>query len=200
MFENAFCEIAAILFQPQCVVSHWGWWVNTLRPRQHGHHFTDDTFKHIFLNENVGISIEISLKFVHKGPINNMLALVQIMNWRRVGDKPLSESMVCSLLTHICVTRPQWVKEHNNYHTYCSFNSFLFRITNVVVCQCNIDWNAMTEWHVLTNFIQIAEHIKGYLILLNIQVLCQIKNNFACIQLKLQIILGAQYLEEKIFA
>ena len=65
--------------------------------------------KWIFFNENVWISIEISLKFVPKGPINNIPALVQIMAWRRLGDKPLSELMVVSLLTHICVTRPQWV-------------------------------------------------------------------------------------------
>ena len=31
------------------------------------------------------------------------------MDWRRPGDKPLSEPMMVSLLTHICVTRPQWV-------------------------------------------------------------------------------------------
>ena len=28
---------------------------------------------------------------------------------RRPGDKPLSEPMMVSLLTHICVTRPRWV-------------------------------------------------------------------------------------------
>ena len=44
-----------------------------------------------------------------KGPINKISALVQIMTWRRSGDKPLSEPMMVSLLTHICVTRPQWV-------------------------------------------------------------------------------------------
>ena len=32
------------------------------------------------------------------------------MAWRRPGDKPLSEIVVVSLLTHICVTLPQWVK------------------------------------------------------------------------------------------
>ena len=32
------------------------------------------------------------------------------MAWRRSGDKPLSEPMVVKLPTHICVTRPQWVK------------------------------------------------------------------------------------------
>ena len=31
------------------------------------------------------------------------------MAWRRPGDKPLSEPMMVSLLTHICITRPQWV-------------------------------------------------------------------------------------------
>ena len=81
---------------------------NTLRPRQNGRHFADDVFKCIFLNENVWIPIEIPLKFVPQGPINNISALVQIMAWRRSGDKPLSEPMMVSLPTHICVTWPQW--------------------------------------------------------------------------------------------
>ena len=46
-------------------------------------------FKCIFLNENVWILIKISLKYVPKGPINNIPALVQIMAWRRPGNKPL---------------------------------------------------------------------------------------------------------------
>ena len=83
--------------------------LNTLRPRRNEQHFANDIFKRIFFIENVGISIKISLKFVPKGPINNIPALVQIMAWRRPGDKPLSESIMVSLLTHICVTRPQWV-------------------------------------------------------------------------------------------
>ena len=84
--------------------------VNTLRPRQDGRHFADDIFTCICLNENVWIPIDISLKFVPMGPINNIPAMVQIMAWRRPGDKPLSEPMVVSLPTHICVARPQWVK------------------------------------------------------------------------------------------
>ena len=82
---------------------------NTLRPRQNGRHFADDIFKCIFLNENVWIPIKISMKFVPKGPINNIPALVQIRAWRCPGNKPLSEPMMVSLTTHICVTRPQWV-------------------------------------------------------------------------------------------
>ena len=45
---------------------------NTLRPRRNGTHFADDIFKHIFFNENISISIQISLKFVPRGPINNI--------------------------------------------------------------------------------------------------------------------------------
>ena len=86
--------------------------INTLRPRQNGRHFADDMFKCIFLNENVWIPIEISLKCVPKVPINNIPSLVQIMAWRRSGDKSLSEPMMDSLLTHICVTRPQWAKSY----------------------------------------------------------------------------------------
>ena len=72
------------------------------------------TFSNAFsLNENVWIPIKISLKFVPKGPINNIPAMVQIMAWRRSGDKPLSEPMMVILLTHICVTRSQWVKIHS---------------------------------------------------------------------------------------
>ena len=80
---------------------------NTLRPRHNGSHFADDTFKRIFLNENLKISIKISLKFIPKGPINNFPALVQIMAWRLPGDKPLSEPVMVRSPTHICVARPQ---------------------------------------------------------------------------------------------
>ena len=37
---------------------------------------------------------EFSLKFVPTGPINNIPPLVQILAWRRTGDKPLSEPMM----------------------------------------------------------------------------------------------------------
>ena len=83
--------------------------INTSRPRQNGRQCPDDIFKWIFLNENVWISINISLKFVPRGPINNIPTLVQVMAWHRLDDKPLSDPMMVSLLTHICITRPQWV-------------------------------------------------------------------------------------------
>ena len=71
-----------------------------MRPRQKYRHFADDIFKCIFLNENICIPIKISLKFVPGGPIGNIQALVQIMAWRRPGDKPLSEPMMDAYLRH----------------------------------------------------------------------------------------------------
>ena len=66
-------------------------------------------FKFVFLNENIGILIKISPKFVPKGVINNIPALVQIVALHWPGNKPLSEPKMVSLLTHICITWPQWV-------------------------------------------------------------------------------------------
>ena len=50
------------------------------------------------------------IKFVQKVLINDILPLVEIMAWRQPGDKQLFEPWVVSLLTHMCVTQPQWVK------------------------------------------------------------------------------------------
>ena len=113
-------------------------YINTLRLKQNGRHFADDTFNRIFVNENVRISIKFSLKFVPKGHINNTPSLVQIMAWRWPGDKPLFEPMMVTLMTHICVTRLQWVKKtpHELYgilyhwHIDSLFNS-MFRLTTM---------------------------------------------------------------------
>ena len=45
-------------------------------PRRNRRHFADDIFKYMFLNENVLVSIEISLNFIPKGLINNIPALI----------------------------------------------------------------------------------------------------------------------------
>ena len=78
------------------------WILNASRPRRNEQHFPDDIFKRIFFNENVWIAIKISLKFVPMGPINNIPALVQIMAWRRSGDKSLSEVCECIYATNEC--------------------------------------------------------------------------------------------------
>ena len=61
-------------------------YISLSKQRQNGRQFPDDNFKCIFLNENILISIKISLKFAPKGPINNIPALVETMTRRRPGD------------------------------------------------------------------------------------------------------------------
>ena len=87
------------------------------------------------------------LKFVRKVPIDNIPAMVQIMAWRRPGDKPLSEPIMVSLLTHICVIRPQWV----NSNSCCPFMYYDFSymcdtvntgLTNMSVVDC---WQSPVE-------------------------------------------------------
>ena len=73
---------------------------------------------------NVWISIKISLSFVPKGLIINIPVLVQIIAWRRPGDKLLSELMVVSLLTHIFVSRPQWLKRSWSVFWPMKYKSF----------------------------------------------------------------------------
>ena len=107
--------MTSILFKP-LISSAILQLINTFRPRQNGRHFTDDIFKRIFLDENVRIPIKISLQLVAKGPINNI-----------PGDKPLSEPIVIRLSTHICVTRPQWVKYADPEQLLIfAFSSFLW--------------------------------------------------------------------------
>ena len=52
----------------------------------------DEIFKWSFIYEND--RIQISLKFVPRSPVDNKSALVQVMAWRRTGDKPLPEPML----------------------------------------------------------------------------------------------------------
>ena len=64
----------------------WGTWLNTWRESINSPPLdkmaailADDIFKGIFLNENDRILIQISLKFVPRGPVDNKWALVQVM-------------------------------------------------------------------------------------------------------------------------
>ena len=120
----------------------WIWCVgmcNTLRLRQVGCHFTDDILKCIFFNENIWISLKISLKFVPTVPINNILALVQIKAWYRPGNKPLSKPMMVSLLMHICITWPQWVNK-------IGWNKLFYQLGDKTICN-ESDNDALTFIH-----------------------------------------------------
>ena len=78
--------------------------VNTLRWRQNGCYFQVH-----FLEWKCMNSINVSLKFISKCPINNIPVLVHIMAWHRPSNKPISEPMMIILMPHACVTQPQWV-------------------------------------------------------------------------------------------
>ena len=83
-----------------CVITE----LNISSTRQHGYHFADDSFKYIYFNENAWISIEILLKFVPKGPINNIPLSVPVRHYLNQWWP--------SLLTHICVIQLEWVNGH----------------------------------------------------------------------------------------
>ena len=79
---------------------------------KNGCHFADNIFKHIFLNDYVRITIQISPKFVSECSNDNNPALVYMIAWHRPGDKPLSEPMLTRLTDKfVCGTRGKWVND-----------------------------------------------------------------------------------------
>ena len=51
-------------------------------------------YKCISFNENFRISNKISLKYIPYDLIDKMAALVYMMAWHRIGNKPSSEAML----------------------------------------------------------------------------------------------------------
>ena len=111
MFKSIVCKIVAIL--------SWRQFVNTLTA------FDADTKWLVFRRRHCQTyflqckNLDLDSSFTEVcyyllSPINNIpaldLSLDQIMAWSCAGDKPLFEPMLIRLLTHICITRPQWVK------------------------------------------------------------------------------------------
>ena len=127
---------------------------NKLRQRQNCRCFADDIFKCIFLNETIWTSLKMPLKFVPNVRINNIPALIQIMVWCRLGDKPLSKPVMVNLLTHICVTRPQWVTTLKKWPT------FNIRKLKCYLLRENRIWLKL-NWSFLTPNLQISQHCFG---------------------------------------
>ena len=86
--------------------------VNRLRSRQNGRHFAGAFFEYNFLYANFCLSFQVSLNFVTKG---NTPALISVMEWCQICEKPLSGAKWPSSLTHVCITRPQCDKCYNVY-------------------------------------------------------------------------------------
>ena len=76
--------------------------------------------------------IKVSPKFVPKSPINKIPALIQVMAWCLPGDKPLSEPMMVSLPTNICVTHPNEFKE--DFGEYLSGGIVFCRMLIIAHC------------------------------------------------------------------
>ena len=105
----------------------WKFAVNSLNPRWNRRHSTDAIFKRIFLNGNLLISINISLKFFFpNGPIDTIPALVQIM------ANYLNQCWPDSL-THICGTRG------------VLFKNIPHPIINHLINMCST-WNNVITW------------------------------------------------------
>ena len=98
--------------------------MNTLSPGQDGHlfggrHFQikNSSMKSFYLDK------KNSLKFITKCPINNIPPLVQIMAWRRPGDKPLSEPMMVTFtdafMRHsAALSKPLWLLRYTPIKNY----------------------------------------------------------------------------------
>ena len=127
---NMTCFLFGFNLDPFLAVqlTHWG--------RDQMDAISQMTFSIAFpLIENIWIPIKISLLFVPRSPINIIRALVQVMAWRRPGDKPLSEPIIDRLPPHICVTRPQWVK-----------NTILLCIQNTLIQKCLLRRRRAITW------------------------------------------------------
>ena len=84
------------------------------------------------------------MKFVPKGPIDNKPALVQIMAWRRIGDKPLHEPMPTQF-TDLYGTRGRWVKSWSTsvqVMPSCRRQAAFLRTFDEAI-SCEIVWHAL---------------------------------------------------------
>ena len=91
-----------------------------------------NAFSRMKENIYIYILIQISSKFVPTRPINNIPELVP------ARGQALSRPTMASLLTHICVTRLQWL----NPESYCqsdNFLSFVWTCQENLIPLCNLE-------------------------------------------------------------
>ena len=96
-----FCHLLALHPQPYVLTVTLTHWVRKKWPP-----FSRRHLKCIFLNENVWVSIKILLKVAPTGPFIHIPALVQILAWRRPGDKALTDPMLVCALTYVFLQIP----------------------------------------------------------------------------------------------
>ena len=117
-------------------------YLNSSPSGQNGRYFADNIFSYIFVNEKFCILIKISLHLVPKGPMDNIPALVQIMAWHRIGDKPLSEPMLTRFTDAYMRHKGEMSKSSNHWllwdgtiiFEYVVFKPFLmFDFVNIAI-------------------------------------------------------------------
>ena len=146
-YDSAYCDTCPNVniwhwIHTECITIVAHEWCNdvTQWPRQNSNHFPDDIFKCIFFNENIWISIRISLKLVPNSPVNNIpswtiIHCFWVRSWNN-GVRSMSFYILMGSenglvlarrqaivwtndsyqLTPICVTRPHWVEIKYLYH------------------------------------------------------------------------------------
>ena len=129
--------------------------VNTLRPRQNERH-SQTTFSYPFSWMKMHkFRLRFHWSLFPRVQNTNIPALVEMMAWRHPGDKPWSEPMMVSLLTHICVTRPQWVTKPDWLSDRGS------RLTNLIVCWLIYIYQRVAT-HNKNPFIKLMKLSKNY--------------------------------------
>ena len=98
------------------------------------------------------------------------------MAWRQPGDKPLSVPMMVSILTQICVTRPQWVNSVSSkavwFHTYNTIYHILGQQFDRVrvpgrTAHMTINWTRHPCTELRRSSIECHEWLSRYLLYLN---------------------------------
>ena len=119
-------------------LTYWGWGKMAT--------ILQTTFSNIFLNEKVRFFIQISLKFVHKGPFNNKTALVQIMNLQWSSDKSLSEPMM-GYLTDAYMCHSASMSQNVLYNSYCYNHKRSLITVNTVFVGFAPSWTRLWPQH-----------------------------------------------------
>ena len=108
--------------------------IKTLRPRQNGGHFAENSWKFVLLTDNEIISIKISFKIVPKVPINNIWALGQI--WLGVDQVPSRYLQ-------------QWWLDYRRIIPFPDLNELTHKypIKNVMLGNlCYLNYNSSSTW------------------------------------------------------
>ena len=121
--------------------------VNSSSSGHNSSHSADGTFKPIFIKENYCILIRISLKFVPKGPIDNKPVLVQVMAWRRSGDKPLPEPTLAQFTDTYMRHWGGWVNGHFCWNYRNSWGGWMhLSVHHMHACFVNLKFWMFIWW------------------------------------------------------